>query len=86
VTLFSEVYFIYHMFLAILVNSDIIVKSGQSALDNKEDSGLRQVGVLLEQNGQKYLLRYTLRPGQRLALVHPPTQPQQQPKKEEQPV
>ncbi|HEV8292650.1 MAG TPA: hypothetical protein VGP94_12035, partial [Tepidisphaeraceae bacterium] len=83
VTLFSEVYFIYHMFIAILVNSDIIVASGQSASDNKNDSGLRQVGVLLEQNGKKFLLRYTLRPGQRLAVVHPPTQPQPEPKKEE---
>ena len=87
VTLFSEVYFIYHMFLGILANSDIIVKSGQSDSDKtKDDSGLRQVGVLLEQNGQKYLLRYTLRPNQRLALVHQPKQPQQEPKKEEQPV
>jgi hypothetical protein len=82
VTLFSEVYFIYHMFIGIVANSDIIIKSGLKDSDKtSSDSGLRQVGVLLEQNGQKYLLRYTLRPNQRLALIHPP-----QPKKEEQPV
>jgi hypothetical protein len=84
VTLFSEVYFIYHMFLGILANSDIIIASGKKDSDNKDDSGLRRVGVLVEQNGQKYLLRYTLRPGQRLALVPPPSQPQ--PEKEKQPV
>jgi hypothetical protein len=87
VTLFSEVYFIYHMFLGILANSDIIIKSG---LDNQQRGfevvGTRQVGVLVEQNGKKYLLRYTLHPNQRLALVHQPNPPQPAPQKEEQTV
>jgi hypothetical protein len=70
VTLFSEMYFIYHMFLAILANSDIIIGKSAGA-GGGTSPGLRQVMVLVEQNGKKVAYRYALKPGQRLALVQP---------------
>jgi hypothetical protein len=71
------------MLIGIVANTDVIIKAGLRAGDNGTGDGTRRVGVLVEQDGRKYLLRYTLMPGQRLALVHPPSQPQ--PQKEEQP-
>ena len=65
VALFAEMYFIYHMFLGLCANSFIICGS---------QSEERLVGVLAEMDGKKVLLRYRLKPGQRLALVHPPAQ------------
>jgi hypothetical protein len=62
VSLFGEMYFIYHMFLGLLANAPIMV-----------GGGLRHVGVLAEVDGKKVLLRYALKPGQRLAIVTPPT-------------
>jgi hypothetical protein len=61
VSLFGEMYFIYHMFLGLMANAPIIV-----------GGGLRHVGVLAEVDGRKVLLRYALKPGQRLAIVQPP--------------
>jgi hypothetical protein len=62
VSLFGEMYFIYHMFLGLLANAPIMV-----------GGGLRHVGVLAEVDGRKVLLRYALKPGQRLAIVQPPS-------------
>jgi hypothetical protein len=81
VSLFGEMYFIYHMFLGLLANAPIMV-----------GSGVRTVGVLAEVDGKKVLLRYQLKAGQRLAIVHPPTAaapataPQQAPPPQQQPV
>ncbi len=60
-SLFSEMYYIYHMFLAVVANAGMIVGGAKS----------RQVGLLAEMNGAPVLLRYTLQPGQQLAVVHP---------------
>ncbi|HEY7120692.1 MAG TPA: hypothetical protein VH475_29175 [Tepidisphaeraceae bacterium] len=60
VSLFGEMYFIYHMFLGLLANAPIMV-----------GGGLRHVGVLAEVDGKPVLLRYALKQGQRLAVVHP---------------
>jgi hypothetical protein len=65
VTLFSEMYFIYHMVLGVIANSDLLVKGSST--------GERQVGVLVEQNGQRILYRYHLAAGQRLAVLEPTT-------------
>jgi hypothetical protein len=63
VALFAEMFFIYHMFLGLVANTMVICGSEQ---------GGRHVGVMAEMNGRKVLLRYRLKPGQRLAIVHPP--------------
>ncbi len=60
VSVFAEMYYIYHMLLALVANSPRLV-----------GSATRQVGLLAEFNGQKVLVRYTLKPGQRLAIVAP---------------
>jgi hypothetical protein len=65
VTLFSEMYFIYHAFLGIVANADLMVGGGKGA------GRIRIVDVLTEQNGEKVILRYRLKPGQKLALVRP---------------
>jgi hypothetical protein len=62
VSLFAEMYFIYHMFLGVLANTPIIV-----------GGGTRHVGVLAEVDGKTVVLRYALKQGQRLAVVRPPT-------------
>ena len=64
VSLFAEMYFIYHMFLGVLANTPIIV-----------GGGTRHVGVLAEVDGKTVVLRYALKQGQRLAVVRPPTTP-----------
>jgi hypothetical protein len=56
------------MFLGLVANTMVICGSEQS------ESG-RSVGVLAEVDGRKVLLRYRLKPGQRLAIVHPPAVP-----------
>jgi hypothetical protein len=63
VALFLEMEFIYHIFLALLANAPLLV-----------GTTVRTVGVLAEMNGKTVLLRYQLKPGQRLALVRPPGQ------------
>jgi len=60
VSLFGEMYFIYHMFLALCANAPIMV-----------GGGLRHVGVLAEVDGKTVMLRYALKQGQRLAVVRP---------------
>src|SRR6185503_11378637 len=62
VSLFGEMYFIYHMFLALLANAPLIV-----------GGGLRHVGVMTEVDGKQVMLRYALKQGQKLAIVHPGT-------------
>ena len=62
VSLFAEMYFIYHLFLGLCANSVLIV--GQEEPE-------RSVGVLAEVDGRQVLLRYRLKAGQRLALVRP---------------
>jgi hypothetical protein len=62
VSLFGEMYFIYHMFLGLLANAPIIM-----------GGGVRHVGVMAEIDGKPVLLRYTLKQGQRLAIVRPVT-------------
>jgi hypothetical protein len=51
------------MFLGLVANTMVICGS--------EPAG-RSVGILAEMDGRKVLLRYRLRPGQRLAVIHPP--------------
>jgi hypothetical protein len=63
VALFAEMFYIYHLFLALCANS-LLICGAESGAD-------RLVGVLAEQNGKQVLLRYRLKPGQRLALVRP---------------
>jgi hypothetical protein len=60
VSLFGEMYFIYHMFLGLLANAPIMV-----------GGGVRHVGVLAEVDGKQVVLRYALKQGQRLAVVRP---------------
>lgn len=60
VSLFGEMYFIYHMFLGLIANAPIMV-----------GGGVRHVGVLAEVDGSPVLLRYALKQGQRLAVVRP---------------
>jgi hypothetical protein len=60
VALFGEMYYIYHVFLALVANTMVICGSS--------DEG-RSVGVLAELEGQQVLLRYKLKPGQKLAIV-----------------
>jgi hypothetical protein len=61
VALFAEMFSMYHLFLGLVANTMIVV--GQS--------NFRTVGVLAELDGKKVLLRYQLRPGQRLAVTAP---------------
>lgn len=68
VTLFSEMYFIYHAFLGIVANADLMVGGGGGG---KGAGRMRIVDVLTERNGEKVILRYHLKPGQKLALVQP---------------
>ena len=63
VALFAEMFFIYHLFLGLCANAIIICGS---------ESSERTVGVLAEMDGKQVMLRYRLKPGQRLALVRPP--------------
>jgi len=70
VSLFGETYYIYHMLLGVMANAPLLVGAGGAT-----PSGERQVGVLAQINGQQVLLRYRLKPGQRLALVRPPNPP-----------
>ena len=65
VSLFTEMYFIYHMLLALFCSAPRLIGGSE-----------RQVGVLAEYQGKPVLLRYTLKPGQRLAVVHPPAKPE----------
>ena len=60
VSLFGEMYFIYHMFLGLMANAPIMV-----------GGGVRHVGVMAEIDGRPVLLRYALKQGQRLAIVRP---------------
>jgi hypothetical protein len=60
VSLFGEMYFIYHMFLGLMANAPIMV-----------GGGVRHVGVMAEIDGKPVLLRYALKQGQRLAVVRP---------------
>lgn len=62
VALFAEMFFIYHLYLGLIANTFMIVGS---------ESSERHVGVLAEMDGRKVLLRYRLKPGQRLAIVRP---------------
>jgi len=62
VSLFSDMQYIFHMYLGVLAAAPKLV--GQAAQS-------RQVGLLAEYNGQPVLLRYTLAPGQGLAIVTP---------------
>ena len=62
VALFAEMFFIYHMFLALCANTYLICGSQPEE---------RVVGVLAEMDGKQVLLRYRLKPGQRLGLVRP---------------
>jgi hypothetical protein len=71
VALFGETYYIYHMLLGLMANAPLLVGSGAGAD--------RQVGVLAMLNGNQVLLRYRLKPGQRLALVTPVNQQAPQP-------
>jgi hypothetical protein len=64
VSLFAEMYFIYHMFLGVIANTPILV-----------GGGTRHVGVVAEVDGKKVILRYALKEGQRLAVVRPPEAP-----------
>jgi hypothetical protein len=65
VSLFGEMYHIYHMFLALLANAPILV-----------GGGTRHVGVLAEVDGKQELLRYELKQGHKLAIMRPsPTAP-----------
>ena len=65
VALFAEMFFIYHMFLGLVANTMVICGSeGGGQTD-------RSVGVLAEMDGRQVLLRYRLKPGQKLALVRP---------------
>ena len=63
VALFAEMFFIYHMFLGLIANTVMICGS---------EPNERSIGVLAEMDGKKVMLRYRLKPGQRLALVRPP--------------
>ncbi|MGE5611882.1 MAG: hypothetical protein ACM359_21730, partial [Bacillota bacterium] len=58
VALFSETEYIYYMLLGVIANASLLVQGAT-----------RHVGVLAELDGRPVLLRYTLRPGQRLALA-----------------
>lgn len=60
VALFSEMYFIYHMFLGVVANANLMVGARVA---------VRHVDVLAEQAGRPVLLRFGLRPGEALALV-----------------
>jgi hypothetical protein len=71
VSLFAEMYHIYHFFLGLVANAFLIV--GQKSAGGGGD---RYVGVMAESQGKPVLLRYRLRPGQKLALVHPPAPPE----------
>jgi hypothetical protein len=62
VSLFGEMYFIYHMYLALLANAPLIV-----------GGGVRHVGVLAQVDGKPVILRYALKQGQKLAIVRPGT-------------
>jgi hypothetical protein len=62
VALFSEMYYIYHLMIGVMANAPLYMGAGAVA-------GARHVGVLAHVNGKPVLLRYTLKPGQRLALV-----------------
>jgi hypothetical protein len=61
VSLFSEMYYIFHLFLALVINAPRLIGEATS----------RQVGVPAMVGGKLTLLRYTLGPGQRLAIVRP---------------
>ena len=62
VALFAEMFFLYHFFLGLVANTMLICGS------NAQE---RSVGVLAEVDGRQVLLRYRLKPGQRLAIVRP---------------
>ena len=62
VALFAEMFFIYHMFLALCANAYLICGSQPEE---------RVVGVMAEMDGRQVLLRYRLKKGQRLGLVRP---------------
>jgi hypothetical protein len=62
VSLFGEMYFIYHMYLALLANAPLIV-----------GGGVRHVGVMAQVDGKPVILRYALKQGQKLAIVRPGT-------------
>ncbi len=61
VSFWMEMYNIYHVFLAVLANTPMLV-----------GGGLRYVGVWAEMNGKPVILRYTLKANQQLAILHPP--------------
>lgn len=65
VALFAEMFFLYHLFLGLVANTVLICGSGAEQE--------RSVGVLADMDGKRVLLRYRLKPGQRLALVRPGT-------------
>jgi hypothetical protein len=67
VSLFAEMFHLYHLFLGLVANAYLMV--GKSSEDE------RHVGVMAEIEGLPVLLRYRLKPGQKLAVVNPPQAP-----------
>jgi hypothetical protein len=64
VSLFGEMYHIYHMFFGLMANAPIMV-----------GGGVRHVGVMANIDGRQVMLRYELKQGQKLAIVRPPVAP-----------
>jgi hypothetical protein len=60
VALFSETYFIYHMFLGVLANAPLLV-----------GAAWRHVDLPAQLHGRPVTLRFRLKPGQKLVLVRP---------------
>lgn len=61
VALFGETYYIFHLVLGVMANAPQLVGGTTE----------RVVGVVAQVNGKRVVLRYRLKPGQRLALVTP---------------
>ena len=68
VSLFAEMFHLFHLFLGLVANTYLLVGSGKS-------DGVRHIGVMAQIDGRPVLLRYRLRPGQKLAIVNPAGQP-----------
>ncbi len=62
VSLFAEMNYIFHMFVALAGSAPALMGSGDT----------RQIGVIAEVGGRRVLLRYTVTAEQRLALISPP--------------
>ena len=63
VSLFAEMFHLYHFFLGLVANAFLLVGA------NKTTGAFRHVGVMAEIDGKPVMLRYRLRPGQKLAVV-----------------